>query len=129
MEGQFLSSWRQDTKGKFTYQLQRVPNARLSKVLLSLSRHRLRLVIMVLTGHCRLNLHLHRIGKSESQICPKCHLESESVKRHVEVCPAYAGQRQIHLDGMTTCLEDVVESGMFLQLASFLLESGRLLEP
>jgi len=61
-----------------------------------LSRSKQALLMQLRTGHAPLNKHLHRISRSKSPLCPKCHQEDETVKHFILTCPRYNRLRDTH---------------------------------
>jgi hypothetical protein len=53
------------------------------------------LLISFRTRHVPLNLHLHRLGKSDTPRCPHCPLTDESVHHFLFDCPHYQRERHI----------------------------------
>jgi hypothetical protein len=51
-------------------------------------------LVQLRTGHAGLNRHLHKIGKTDSPLCPTCKGAEETVYHYLFRCPAYATQRK-----------------------------------
>ena len=60
---------------------------------LMLSRNNLRTVTGILTGHCHLNKHLHRLGISNNALCSKCKKVEETAAHILCKCEAVALSR------------------------------------
>ena len=45
------------------------------------------------TGHVPLQVHLYRIGKVPSLVCPMCHKADETVSHYLVTCTAFTTQR------------------------------------
>ena len=60
---------------------------------LSNSRNNYRTALHLITGHCGLNKHLHRINRSTTNLCPACETEEETVSHFLGNCPATAELR------------------------------------
>ncbi|KAE9388994.1 hypothetical protein BT96DRAFT_835532 [Gymnopus androsaceus JB14] len=62
-----------------------------------MSKRQTSLIVQLRSGHISLNLHLHRIHKSDTPHCPHCSLQGrqipESVKHFILECPAYNIER------------------------------------
>lgn len=85
--------WRNVTDSKLTKKYLAEPNRGTAKYLMCLSRDKLKPIVEVMTGHCRLNKHLKVLGVNDNPICPMC-LESEETAEHfIAECPALAGSR------------------------------------
>ena len=74
------------------------PNKKMTNYLLSISRSNLRLVIGTITGHCKLNKHLHRMKLSNSPLCRHCNEADETPEHFLTSCPALAHRRQKFLE-------------------------------
>lgn len=70
-----------------------LPGKKYGKQIDRLPRKHASLLLQLRTGHAPLNLHLHRIGKAESPLCPQCEESRESVNHFLFACPAYARHR------------------------------------
>lgn len=77
-----LSSCRQ-TKNIITN-----PSDKLARYSLQLSRQNLSDLVGIITGHCRLNKHLHTIRKVDSPLCRACNWGEENVIHIICECPA-----------------------------------------
>jgi hypothetical protein len=69
------------------------PKLQTTKYLLSLPEKQLRILVSLITGHCCLNKHLHRMGLATSPVCASCQLEEETALHFVCVCPTLATLR------------------------------------
>jgi hypothetical protein len=69
------------------------PKLQTTKYLLSLPKKQLRILVSVITGHCCLNKHLHRMGLATSPVCASCQLKEETAFHFVCVCPTLATLR------------------------------------
>ena len=71
----------------------------------------------VITGHAGLNKHLHTMTLSNTDICPKCELEVETVDHFLSSCPAFSQLREDHFIAYyidtTDIFEHFVEMGHF----------------
>ena len=62
--------------------------------LLKLSRHQLKMVTAILTGHAPVRGHLHIMGPFDGDpICRFCRMETETVQHIICCCEALASQR------------------------------------
>jgi hypothetical protein len=65
-----------------------------------LTRRQASLIIQIQVGHFPLNSYLHRIGKADSDSCPKCretepdNPRRESIHHFIFACDAYEAERQ-----------------------------------
>ena len=96
--------------------------------LLQLTRHKMRLVLQVLTGHENFGTHLKLTGRCNNDTCKKYHLGVESREHIEEICPAYHGLTQDVLLSNIGSLHHLVTTQKFNRLARILHESGRLSE-
>jgi hypothetical protein len=69
------------------------PCLKLARFLRNLPRTKLGVLIGLLTGHVRLNKHLHRMGLLSDPTCAACAIEEESALHFLCVCPTLANQR------------------------------------
>jgi hypothetical protein len=63
------------------------PKLQTTKNLMSLPKKQLRILVSLITGHCCLNKHLHRMGLATNPVCASCQLEEEPAFHFVCVCP------------------------------------------
>jgi hypothetical protein len=73
------------------------PSARRTKNLLKLNRDQLRWVVVLLTGHCHLKVHIFKLGLTGDPICERCLEEDESATHILCDCEAVAHIRFRHL--------------------------------
>jgi len=127
----FVSEWKNN---KFTTEWRAVGTARQAKncikinksntkFFLSLSRKHLKRLIDILTGHCRLNNHLHIMGISNTPNCEKCG-DVETAEHLLCKCPAYINTRRKIL-GNFTIKYGSIWSIHPKYILRFLNESGR----
>jgi hypothetical protein len=97
---------------------------KLARYLRNLPRTKLGVLIGLLTGHVRLNKHLHKIGLLSDPTCAACGFEEESALYFMCVCPALANLRtQIFGEPILSGSEyEGMSAGSFLQFAA---KSGR----
>lgn len=68
-----------------------------SKDFLNLVKKSLWIIVGILNGHCSLNYHLGKLGRSTDSACRFCE-ETDETSRHVQgQCPAFAQNRFRHL--------------------------------
>jgi hypothetical protein len=60
---------------------------------MTLPKKQLRILVYLITGHCCLNKHLHKMGLTTSSACASCQLEEETALQCVCVCPTLATLR------------------------------------
>jgi hypothetical protein len=70
------------------------PSMKTALYLLGLSRIRLRMVLSLITGHCRLNGHLSKMRLHWNPICGGWVLEEETASHFICTCPSLAQKRQ-----------------------------------
>jgi hypothetical protein len=66
---------------------------KLARFLRNVPRTKLGVLIDLLTGHVRLNKHLHRMGLLSDPTCVACGIEEESSLLFICVCPTLANLR------------------------------------
>jgi hypothetical protein len=100
------------------------PCLKLARFLRSLPRTKLGVLIGLLTGHVRLNKHLHRMGLLSYPACAACGIEEESALHFICVCPTLAILRtQIFGKPIRSVSEyEGMSAGSFVQFAE---KSGR----
>ena len=70
--------WQSLTNCKHSKAIIDGPSKKNAKFLLNKSRQDLRLIIGVITGHCKLNKHLHRMGLTQTATCRLCNDDDET---------------------------------------------------
>ena len=80
----------------------------------------------IITGHAPLNYHLHKIGKTDSSICPTCNTDQETVEHLIAKCPALAQLRFQHLSQYYSNLPTIFSNNSISSIIRFCRESGRL---
>ncbi|KAI0027076.1 hypothetical protein K488DRAFT_63032, partial [Vararia minispora EC-137] len=80
--------------------------------------------------HTPLNQHLHRIGSTDTPLCPGCRADEETVQHFIYECPAYDGARhELHratrraFYSMTYLLSDKKGTSHFIK---YLRATGRI---
>jgi hypothetical protein len=78
-----------------------LPSPNFAKQTSNMLRKHTSLLFQLRTGHVPLSMHLHRIQKAESPICPCCHNHNETVAHYVLHCPAHGPARHemFHMAG------------------------------
>ena len=116
--------WSAGTVGMSTRAVLPATDRTLTKILLTLSRRDLRMVVHMLTQHNSLRYHLHRIGQATDPLCTKCGMEPETPKHIVEECPALAHLRTRAFNSFSTTLKEIVTKRSFKALVNFLNLAG-----
>jgi hypothetical protein len=99
-------------------------NPKVQKWLMSRSRKELKVLTEIISGHCKLNFHLYKIGKVNNPSCTFCNTEVESVTHYICVCSQYSGTRKDAFE--RNLLEPVsLKSIELSKLLKFILASGR----
>ena len=80
-----------------------------AKQTLSFNKVDLRLITGLLTGHCCLKYHLHKIGKSEDSTCRFCNEAPETAEHILCSCEAISFKRLDHLSKAFLTPTEVVE--------------------
>ena len=102
------------------------PLGNVSKDLLDLGRVDLKRVVEVITNHCGLNKHLHKINKSDSPMC-LCRRGEETGAHIIGVCPRYRLFRKDLLGKPELDQTDLsLKSLDVRKLATFLSRTNRL---
>lgn len=87
------NEWQERTDCRQTKDFLNQPRKLWSKKFLGMKRNKLKLIIPVLTGHCKLNQHLFRLGFCQSPLCMNCGLEEETPQHFVCLCPSFNSKR------------------------------------
>jgi hypothetical protein len=72
------ASWTLKTACRQSRMWLKKPNPGLTRYLLRLPRSKLRILAILITGHCPLNKHLHNMSLIDEAICNACGMEDES---------------------------------------------------
>ena len=100
------------------------PNVKPNKILIKLSRKRLRQLTGVITGHIEVQKHLHKIGISDTSLCQKCNEEEETVEHFLFKCPKYYQQRIITWNTNTLTYAQLNDKN-WTSIQYYLKETGR----
>ena len=85
--------WKSITNCKHSKAMIAGPSNKNTKFLLNKSRIDLRLIIGAITGHCKLNKHLHTMGLNQTTTCRRCNDYDETPLHLITNCPALIGKR------------------------------------
>ena len=107
--------WQSYTGGMHTKCFFRGPSEGWAKSLLALDRHRIRRIVGAITGHCRSNEHLTRMGILDDPECT-CGLGNETGLHVICECPKFQTLRRRLLGGYT------VEPGVVQSVGPALLD-------
>lgn len=77
-----------------------MPSNKFVKLIAPLSKQKASIYIQLRTRHLPLNLHLHRISKSDSPHCPACPDVDETVHHYLFDCPQYAQERHLFANAL-----------------------------
>lgn len=72
-----------------------MPSNKYIKLVATLPKNQASIYTQLRTRHTPLNLHLHRIGKSDTPYCPSCPETNETIHHYLFDCPQYAHERHI----------------------------------
>lgn len=100
-----LDYWNTTPGQALTKRILPSPSKRLATKLIQLSRNNLRILISLLTGHCRLNYHLTKIGLSTQTTCRICLEEDETAEHILGQCFALARIRLKYLGSDVICTD------------------------
>jgi hypothetical protein len=98
------------------------PSLKLVRFLINLPRTKLGALIGLITGHVRLNKHLHKMGLLSDPTCAACSIEKESTLHFICMCPTLANLRtQLFGKPILSVSEyEEMSAGFFVQLALYL---------
>ncbi|KAJ8976990.1 hypothetical protein NQ317_013991 [Molorchus minor] len=87
-EGEILQYWQSLPGMDHSKAFIKYPKKPRSEMLLGLDRQKLKTLIGLYTGHCRLKHHMHRIGLVEDTQCRLCLEDDETADHILCACPA-----------------------------------------
>jgi len=93
-----------------------VPKKEKSREILFSERKTLKVIVEMITGHCRLRKHLHTLGIVSEPDCRKCGMEEETAHHIVSI--------RVRLYGKPLPLPDVVMEEPLWKIARFASETG-----
>ena len=93
------------------------------------SRVPYRHAIQIITGHVGLNKHLHNMTLNNTDICPKCELEIETVNHFLTSCPAFSQLRADHFNAYYTNITDIFKHFDITHIVNFAIKTKRLVYP
>ena len=116
--------WYRYDKGRQAKLFLAEPNPSLTKKLMALSRSAMKKFIEFITGHCRLNKHMHMLGLSQNTQCTLC-LDGEETPEHLlTACDALCTTR-IKWFGCEKIQPSEVLKGKLSDLLGFIRSTGR----
>lgn len=89
--------WAQTTGANQAKQLIGSYDKRRTEVYLNQPKGKLKMLVGLLTGHCRLNKHMHRLGITNCETCRYCMEDSETSEHVLMNCPAFSRTRMKYL--------------------------------
>ena len=84
----------------------------------------MRIAIAVITGHCKLNKHMNRIGLSQNIMCENCQTDEDTAYHLVCLCPAFAQLRMKMLGKFILNLTEVRNSNLE-DIINFVIKTGK----
>ena len=84
-----------------------VPGRIKPEAILNLNRKDIKLYTELVTGHCKLNYHLKKIGLVDNEICRLCKLSAETAEHILCECPAVARRRLHYLGSEALCASEL----------------------
>lgn len=116
--------WRGNPKCRQAKQLIPGPNPRSARNLLALTRHQVRLVVGVLTGHCTLQRHLSIMRLVPTPTCPLCQEEEETALHFLGRCAALTAKR-LRILGAGFLEHTAIQLLNLSDILRFIRETGR----
>ena len=89
-------------------------------------RDKYRTATQLITGHIALNSHLNKMTLVDSNVCPSCESEAETVEHFVGQCPAYASLRNQHLGTYYDTMANIFKHNSVTKIVSYAKHTGRL---
>ena len=93
------------------------------------NRTHYRTAVQLITGHAALNKYLHKIKKVDTDICPNCEYEEETVNHFLGQCPAFARQRGEIFESFYLSTSDIFENHSILKIVKYAAKTKRFLYP
>ena len=93
---------------------------------LQLNRSKYRTAIQLITGHIGLNYQLHKMGLSDTDICPKCDYTEETVSHFLGNCPSHFNHRSSILNTFISNISNIFKENNLNQIIKFVNNTGRL---
>ena len=100
------------------------PSDNIADYLFNLSKSHLRILVRGLTGHCRFNHHMFKLGISNECICPMCGSDFDTPYHLLCLCPRFAMDRH-ELFGDYVLNANEYRSLNIKEILNFFLNSGR----
>ena len=100
----------------------------LNKLLIK-NRAHYRAAVQLITGHAALNEYLFKIKKVDTDICPNCEYEVETVNHFLGQCPAFARQRGEFFSSFYLSTTEIFENNSILQIAKYAAKTKRFIYP
>jgi ribonuclease HI len=94
----FRKRWDETRNCSLARELLHYPDQAAARKFLAMTRQNLRFVTGILTGHCHLNKHLHRMMVSDTPLCRGCKQEDETMEHILCDCPALSSTRKAVFD-------------------------------
>lgn len=116
--------WAEYPAARQAHEFTTKPSKKNAKNLLRLGRPQLRLVVGILTGHARLNRHLHLIGVIDDPLCQQCTQESETSLHFIGSCDRYMVLRQ-EIFGSALLRKEDVNDLKVSDVQAYIRKSGR----
>ena len=93
------------------------------------NRDNYRTALHLITGHCALNKYLHRINRSNTNLCPLCDLAEETVSHFLGQCPATAELRNEYLADYYLNISDIFKNNKITTIINFTNRTKRFIKP
>ena len=93
---------------------------------MSNNRHNYSTAVRLMTGFVGLNYHLAKIKLADSEICPKCNSEPETVNHFLGQCPAYSTIRVECFGNFYSNVTDIFEQNSLLSIVNYANRTKRL---
>ena len=103
----FCNYWARAPKMKFTHEMISIPSQRRSKSLIDLSKKKLRILTMFLTGHGIFRAHLKKIGLLQDSECRFCKIEEETAEHLIGSCSKFDYERCILFGKRKVTLQEI----------------------
>ena len=92
------------------------------------SRTYYKTAVHLITGHCALNKHLHKIGTSDTGACPQCGHDEETVSHFLGQCPATAQLRRKFFRDYYLSVNNIMDHYLITFVVNYTNYTRRLIE-
>ena len=119
-----VRSWHNVTDCNHTKSFVIAPNTKLTKQLLDLDKAKVSIVVSLITGHVRLNKHMHVLGIRDDPDCDRCGGGAETAMHFLCTCSGYGDLRRTIFGNERLIASETITSNLS-RIFAFAQRSGR----